>query len=63
MVSNLAITVPHRVLLPRWIFDKAKGDENEINRLVVDYMARYPNYKVREISNGFAVCERFEGFF
>lgn len=62
-MNKLINTVPHRVLLPLWIFDKAKGDENEINRLVVEYMARYPNYKVREISNGFAVCERFEGFF
>jgi len=56
MINN----VPHRVLLPHWIFEQAKNDENEIRRLVLQYMTRYPNYRVLKISGSFAVCERVE---
>lgn len=52
--------VPQRVLLPLWIFEQAKGDENEIRRLVIQYMTRYPNYRLLKISGSFAVCEREE---
>lgn len=54
--------VPHRVLLPLWIFEQSKGDENEIRRLVIQYMTRYPNYRLIKISGSFAVCEREEAF-
>lgn len=54
--------VPHKVLLPHWIFEQAKSDENEIRRLVLQYMTRYPNYRVLKISGSFAVCERTESF-
>ena len=50
--------VPHRVLLPQWIFDQAKGNKDEIRRLVLTYMQRYPNYRTTEIRGSFAICER-----
>ncbi|MGE7807367.1 hypothetical protein [Lysinibacillus sp. NPDC096215] len=54
--------VPHRVLLPQWIFEQAKGNKAEIKRLVLTYMQRYPNYKIIKVSGSFAVCERLDGF-
>lgn len=52
--------VPHKVLLPAWIFRQAK-DNDEIRRLVLQYMRRYPNYRVLKVSGSFAVCEREQG--
>jgi len=52
--------VPSRVLLPAWIFQEAK-DKDEIISLVLDYMRRYPNYRVMKVSGSFAVCEREQG--
>lgn len=52
--------VPSKVLLPAWIFQQAK-DNDEIRRLVLQYMRRYPNYRVMKISGNFAVCEREQG--
>lgn len=52
--------VPSKVLLPTWIFQQAK-DNDEIRRLVLDYMRRYPNYRVLKVSGSFAVCEREQG--
>jgi len=49
--------VPNKVLLPAWIFQQAK-DNDEIRRLVLDYMSRYPNYRIVKVSGSFAVCER-----
>lgn len=45
------------VLLPRWIFDQAEN-ENQLKMLVLDYMRRYPDYAVKSVKNGFAICER-----
>lgn len=53
--------VPTKVLLPTWIFEQAR-DNDEIRRLVVDYMRRYPNYRIVKVSGSFAVCERLDGF-
>ena len=53
--------VPHKVLLPAWIFQQAGGNNDEIKRLVLDYMTRYPNYRVLKVSGSFAVCEREQG--
>ncbi|AVK96695.1 hypothetical protein FCT18_21085 [Lysinibacillus sphaericus] len=53
--------VPHKVLLPAWIFQQAK-DNDQIKRLVLQYMIRYPNYRIIKIKGSFAVCERLEGF-
>lgn len=56
------MNVPNRVLLPRWVFDQAQGNEEELRRLVLQYMQRYPNYKIIKVSGSFAVCERLDGF-
>ncbi|GED66289.1 hypothetical protein LFU01_47410 [Lysinibacillus fusiformis] len=53
--------VPHKVLLPAWIFQQAK-DNDEIRRLVLEYVTRYPNYRVIKVSGSFAVCEKLESF-
>jgi len=50
--------VPHRVLLPQWIFDQSHGDKDELIRLVLQYMQRYQNYRTIEIRGSFAICER-----
>ncbi|MFK5708638.1 hypothetical protein [Lysinibacillus boronitolerans] len=52
--------VPTKVLLPAWIFEQVK-DNDEIKRLVLDYMRRYPNYRIVKVSGSFAVCERHDG--
>lgn len=53
--------VPHKVLLPAWIFEQAK-DTNELRSLVLEYMKRYPDYQIIKISGSFAVCEREQPF-
>ncbi|WP_203554977.1 hypothetical protein [Bacillus sp. B15-48] len=45
------------VLLPRWVFDQAE-DKEHLKKLVLHYMQRYPDYVVKKIKNGMAVCER-----
>jgi hypothetical protein len=47
----------HKVLLPQWIWKEAT-DKDHLKKLVLQYMQRYPNYIVKRIENGFAVCER-----
>ncbi|MFF2797085.1 hypothetical protein [Lysinibacillus xylanilyticus] len=54
--------VNHKVLLPAWIFEQARGNNDEIKRLVLQYMERYPNYQIIKVSGSFAVCERLESF-
>lgn len=49
--------VPYKVLLPVWIWEEARDKDHFIN-LVLDYMTRYPNYTVKKIKDGFAICER-----
>ena len=45
------------VLLPAWIWEEAK-DKEHIKQLVLQYMQKsYPNYTVKSVKNGFAVCE------
>lgn len=53
--------VPHKVLLPAWIFQQAGGNNDEIKRLVLQYMQRYPNYRVTKVSGSLAICERQDG--
>lgn len=55
--------VLHKVLLPAWIFQQARGNNDEIKRLVLQYMQRYPNYRVTKVSGSFAVCEREQKLF
>lgn len=52
--------VPTKVLLPAWIFAQAK-DNDGIRRLVLEYMRRYPNYRVTKVSGSLAICERQDG--
>jgi len=47
-----------KVLLPAWIFEQAEGDKDEIRRLTLKYMQRYPDYRVLKIQGKFAICER-----
>jgi len=54
--------VSNKVLLPTWIFQQAGGNNDEIKRLVLQYMQRYPNYRLTKVSGSFAVCERVDGF-
>ncbi|WP_248892260.1 hypothetical protein [Bacillus methanolicus] len=49
--------VPYKVLLPEWIWKEAKTKE-EVKRLVLQYMQRYPYYAVKKVKDGFAVCVR-----
>lgn len=44
------------VLLPAWIFEQAK-DVDHLKELVLDYMKRYPGYRVLKVKGKFAVCE------
>lgn len=46
-----------KVVLPEWIFHQAGDDKQELKRLIVQYMQRYPGYKVLKVKNGFAICE------
>ena len=50
-------SIKTNVLLPAWIFKQAT-DKDHLKKLVLQYMQRYPNYIVKRIENGFAVCER-----
>ena len=49
--------VPYRVLLPQWIWEEARNTE-EFKRLVLEYMKRYPEYKVLRVKGMYAICER-----
>lgn len=56
-------SVPHRVLLPHWIFEQAAGEEKEIYRLVRRYMWQSDQgYKIIRIEGSFAICERTDRF-
>lgn len=45
------------VLLPSWIFEKAK-DKEEFKTLLAEYMKSYPDYIVKRIEIPYAICER-----
>ena len=52
--------VPYKVLLPDWIFQRAKDNE-ELKRLILEYMKRrYPDYQVKKVRDRFAICEHKE---
>ena len=46
-----------KVVLPEWIFHQADDDKQELKRLIVEYMKRYPGYKILKVKDGFAICE------
>jgi hypothetical protein len=46
------------VLLPVWIWEKAR-DKDELKTLILEYMSpRYPNYVVKSVRDHMAICER-----
>ncbi|MEH7342724.1 hypothetical protein V7122_02370 [Bacillus sp. JJ1532] len=45
------------VLLPAWIFEQAK-DKDHLKKLVLEYMKKYPDYTIKSIKNGMAVCTK-----
>lgn len=45
------------VVLPEWCFTQAKDNE-QLKKLVLQYMRRYPDYTVRKIKDGMAICTR-----
>jgi hypothetical protein len=49
--------VPHKVLLPSWIWEKAQ-DKDHLKQLVLNYMKRYPDYSIKKVKGRFAICER-----
>jgi hypothetical protein len=54
------MNVPYRVLLPVWVWDQKQKDKDKFNRLLTEYMKRYPHYIVIGTKDGFAICERME---
>ncbi len=52
------------VVLPAWVYEDVKT-EQEIKRNACRYInripKRYPGYKVLEVNDGIAKCERCEG--
>lgn len=51
------MSTQRKVVLPAWIFEQAQGNNDEIKRLVLEYMKRYEGYRVIKVSEGFAICE------
>lgn len=50
--------VPSHVVLPEWIWEQAK-DKGDLQRLILEYIGKYyPNYQVKKVSNGMAICYR-----
>lgn len=48
-----------KVVLPAWVSEGAKN-EQEMKMKAIEYITpdRYPGYKILNIKNGIAVCER-----
>jgi hypothetical protein len=49
--------VPYKVLLPEWIWEEAK-DKEDLKKLVLQYMRKYPHYSIKKIKGSLAICER-----
>ena len=49
--------VPHKVLLPSWIWEEAK-DKEHLKQLILQYMTRYPDYSIKKVKGRFAICVR-----
>lgn len=45
-----------RVLLPEWIWEQAQ-DKDHLKKLIIDYMRRYPDYRIVKVKDRFAICE------
>jgi hypothetical protein len=55
-MSLIKEKAPYRVLLPNWVFDAS--DKEHFKKNLASYMRWYPNYIVKGIKDGFALCER-----
>lgn len=44
------------VVLPGWCLKGAS--QEEVKQNILQYMQRYPGYKVLRVKNGMAICER-----
>ncbi|MGP7817739.1 hypothetical protein [Niallia sp. 01092] len=49
--------VPTHVVLPERLWEEAK-DAEHLKELILQYMQRYPQLKVKTVHNGMAVCKR-----
>lgn len=50
--------VPHRVLLPKKIWEQAR-DKEHLKRLIYEYIAKgYPDYRIKAVKDGFAICTK-----
>jgi hypothetical protein len=50
--------VPHKVLLPKWIWEEAQSNEH-FKELVIKYIRKsYPEYSIKKVKGQFAICER-----
>lgn len=49
--------VSTRVLLPKRLWEQAR-DQEHLKQLILEYMVRYPDYQIKSVKNGFAICER-----
>jgi len=48
------------VVLPQKLWEKARNQEH-LEQLILQYMkTSYPNYQIKRVENGFAICERRE---
>ncbi len=45
-----------KVRLPEWIWEQT-NDENELKQLILEYMERYPEYRVLQVVGRIAICE------
>ena len=51
-------SVPSKVLLPRKFWEEAQSNEH-FKELVIKYIRKsYPDYSIKAIKDGFAICER-----
>lgn len=48
-----------RVILPRWCWDNA-ADKQELKENISKYMARYPDYFIKEVGKYYVICEVFK---
>lgn len=57
---KLSNEVNYRVLLPKSFWEQAQNEE-ELKKLIVNYMRHYPNYRIKSVKDGFAICEKKVG--
>lgn len=47
-----------KVFLPTYVWEKRLVSKQELKKAVLEYMKRYPQYKVTGVEDGFAICLR-----